>query len=346
MIAISIIMPVYNTKHELLRRAIESILAQSLKAIELILVDDGSINGSGDICDQYAAKDRRVVVIHQDNSGICLARNKAIEIAKGEYIGFCDHDDEYGCNQLLDNYNYAKEYGADVVKYNYEYICLDDAPKYPFEKNLSDGEVVVMDRNMLKKSYSKLRASGAFIFVWNGIYRSEFLRSNNCCFDEYFTIGQEDIDFNNLLVRHLNRMVYNPKSYYRHYRYEKSTSRGMDKEKSYKLIEAQKENFRREVELCNELGLDNRNMVKMRYRNLLYILSTMCRKDFKGGERFYIKVLNEVNDEFFVDGIRIKDARILKGVPNKLCVILFLTKQYKILKFCLWGYINLFLTER
>lgn len=85
----------------------DSILSQSLKDIELILVDDGSTDGSSEKCDEYAKQDCRVVVIHQKNGGICNARNAALKIARGEYIGFSDHDDEFiqGCHEAA--YSFA-----------------------------------------------------------------------------------------------------------------------------------------------------------------------------------------------------------------------------------------------
>ena len=114
-IKVSVIMPVYNSG-EYLKTAVDSILSQSLKEIELILVDDGSTDGSSEKCDEYAKKDKRVVVIHQKNGGICNARNAALKVARGEYIGFSDHDDEYVPGYLEHAYNAAIFNNADLVK--------------------------------------------------------------------------------------------------------------------------------------------------------------------------------------------------------------------------------------
>ena len=84
-IKVSVIMPVYNSG-EYLKTAVDSILSQSLKEIELILVDDGSTDGSSERCDEYAAKDSRVVVIHQKNGGICNARNAALKMPRGNIL--------------------------------------------------------------------------------------------------------------------------------------------------------------------------------------------------------------------------------------------------------------------
>lgn len=98
---ISIIVPVYNIE-EYLPRCIESILNQTYKNLELILVDDGSLDGSGAICDEYAKKDDRVFVIHKENGGSSSARNAGIRQARGEYLGFVDSDD------YIEKYMYEK----------------------------------------------------------------------------------------------------------------------------------------------------------------------------------------------------------------------------------------------
>ena len=116
-------MPVYNSG-KYLKTAVGSILNQSLKDIELILVDDGSTDGSSERCDEYAQQDNRIVVIHQKNGGICNARNAALKIARGEYIGFSDHDDEYLPGFLEHAYTEAKKNNADLT-----IICTNERKK-------------------------------------------------------------------------------------------------------------------------------------------------------------------------------------------------------------------------
>ena len=90
---ISIIVPIYNTE-QYLPRCIDSILSQSLTDFELLLIDDGSIDGSGAICDAFAEKDNRVRVFHKENGGVSSARNLGLNEAKGEWVCFVDSDDE------------------------------------------------------------------------------------------------------------------------------------------------------------------------------------------------------------------------------------------------------------
>lgn len=108
---ITIIVPVYNVE-EYLDRCIDSVMNQTYQNIEIILVDDGSVDRSGAICDSYAKKDSRITVIHKENGGLSDARNEALNIAKGEYFAFVDSDD-----YLADDY----------VEYLYELLIQNEA---------------------------------------------------------------------------------------------------------------------------------------------------------------------------------------------------------------------------
>ena len=90
--SLSIVVPVYNTE-KYLKQCVDSLTSQTLNEIEIILVDDGSTDGSGAICDEYAAKDSRIKVIHKENGGLGFARNSGLEMAQGEFVGFVDSDD-------------------------------------------------------------------------------------------------------------------------------------------------------------------------------------------------------------------------------------------------------------
>ena len=111
---VSIIVPVYNAE-KFLNRCVDSILGQEYRDFELILVDDGSRDMSGSICDAYAKTDERVVVIHKENSGVSDTRNQGIERAKGTYLQFVDSDDWLTPDATKLMVRAAEEHGCDMV---------------------------------------------------------------------------------------------------------------------------------------------------------------------------------------------------------------------------------------
>lgn len=114
-IKVSVIVPVYNVEKYLVY-CIESILCQSFREFELVLIDDGSRDRSGLICDQYAEADSRIIVIHKENGGLSDARNTGIAIARGEYITFIDSDDIVAQGYLKEMLDVVRKTGADIVQ--------------------------------------------------------------------------------------------------------------------------------------------------------------------------------------------------------------------------------------
>lgn len=207
---LSIIMPVYNSK-KYLSGTIESVLSQAFDDFELILVDDGSEDGSGEICDEYAMKDARVRVIHKENEGICPTRNRGMREARGEYIGFCDNDDFFFEGLLADNYALAKKYDADVVRFSRQLT------------NVSDGKVVseiktkgFADRYVPADKFAlyfdEINNTGDGI--WAGIYRREFLMKHNISFCEDMRYGFEDLYFVTQIYMCQPSVVLNSRTYY------------------------------------------------------------------------------------------------------------------------------------
>lgn len=123
---VSIIVPVYNTE-KFLRRCIDSILAQSYKNYELLLIDDGSKDNSGNICDDYGVNDSRIIVFHKENGGLSSARNLGINNVKGVYTIFIDSDDYWmDLNSLSLLVTTAQRYSCDIVRGEYSYVDEDD----------------------------------------------------------------------------------------------------------------------------------------------------------------------------------------------------------------------------
>ncbi len=147
---LSIIVPVYKVE-PYLRRCVDSILAQTFRDFELILVDDGSPDGCPDICDEYAAKDSRIIVIHQKNQGVSAARNAALDIARGEYIGFVDSDDWIEPEMYEKLIDAIKENGTDVAICGSAYADESGVSYRTAEKN----ELSLDQEELIKELFGK-----------------------------------------------------------------------------------------------------------------------------------------------------------------------------------------------
>lgn len=141
---ISVIVPVYNVA-PYLSRTLDSILAQTYSSIEVILVDDGSTDDTGAICDQYSAKDNRIVVIHKSNAGVSAARNDGLRVATGDYIGFVDGDDLLEKDMLKILVKNAKKYRADISVCNMDTVDVDGRLEtvYEYTTKSMDAEEIV-----------------------------------------------------------------------------------------------------------------------------------------------------------------------------------------------------------
>ena len=214
-VKISIIMPAYNVE-EYLPKAIESVLNQSLSDFELILVDDGSIDNSGDICDSYTKKDKRVKVIHQVNSGAHHARNNALKLASGEYVCFFDSDDYIDNNMLEDLYNLAKKYNSNLVisgfyintyYTNDEYIVLDYIPFTSNNEKIEHFD----NRNEFRKLVYKNFDRNMFYPPWNKLYKLSYLKENNISFPITY---RDDFPFVLSVIKDIDKVTYTKNQYY------------------------------------------------------------------------------------------------------------------------------------
>ena len=146
---LSVIVPTYNVE-KYARTCFDSLLRQTLQNIEIILVDDGSTDTSGQICDEYAEKDPRVKVIHQTNRGLGLTRNSGLDVATGEYVGFIDSDD-YAHREMFETlYENAKSCQADLSYCTYRKFSSDEPPA---EEPLNKPELKIWQGEAAIRSY-------------------------------------------------------------------------------------------------------------------------------------------------------------------------------------------------
>lgn len=212
-IKISVIVPVYKVPEEYLRKCIESILNQSLRELEIILVDDGSPDNCGIICDEYAKKDSRINVIHKKNEGVSLARNIGISKARGKYISFVDSDD------WIENDFYEKifEYAID----NDIDIAISGFVK---EINGKSHEVLKKEKSQIfTRQEAQYRLLDRKIYVWglwDKIYKTKLIKGK-VFFDKTLDMG-EDLDFIWKVLEKSKKIGYISLNKY-HYMYRKNS---------------------------------------------------------------------------------------------------------------------------
>lgn len=171
---ISVIVPVYNVE-KFIRRCLDSIINQTLKDLEIILVDDGSTDNSGVICDEYAKLDNRITVIHKENGGLSSARNIGLDFAKGDWIAFVDSDDyiDYKMYEVL--YKNAEKNNCDISVCYFEYINQKGISLYNANKKL--GINGIYDENeFLSFLYKNSETNLICVCVWNKLYKKEIFR--------------------------------------------------------------------------------------------------------------------------------------------------------------------------
>lgn len=212
-IKVSIIMPVYNAI-DYIDVTIKSILNQTYKNFELIIIDDGATDGTGRICKKYADNNANIRYFKQKNEGTCVARNKGIELATGDFIAFSDHDDEYLNNYLEVLVEMVELYEVDVVKcgvfFDEEYADgTIKSRKEEFERE-------ILTQNELVNRYNSLPIS--YFAVWNTLYKTDMLRNNMIRFPEKVRHGQEDYFFNTDIIPFLSKIGFSEKCLYKHYR--------------------------------------------------------------------------------------------------------------------------------
>lgn len=168
---ISIIVPVYNVKNYL-RMCVDSIVNQTYENLEILLLDDGSTDGSAELCDELAETDARIKVYHQKNSGISATRNVGISMAAGEYIGFVDSDDYVDSTMYEKMITKIKEENGDLVICGYQKV--DENNDY-IENDSPIRNEVLNSHEAVKRMYEK--RGWYYVTLWNRLYRRELFQN-------------------------------------------------------------------------------------------------------------------------------------------------------------------------
>jgi glycosyltransferase involved in cell wall biosynthesis len=243
-VQISVIVPVYNAE-QYLKKCVSSISNQTMKNIEVILVNDGSTDESGKLCDEFAASDSRVKVIHKTNEGASSARNTGMAAALGEYIGFVDADDWIEQDMYEVMFSNAKEYDSDAVFCNY----IAESSASTQTVNVNSGGQQIYNKQEIKEKifpcffgykYSELSNYKNYCtftnynsYIWLCIYKRAIIKKAGITFPSERIYFNEDNLFNLSFIYNAKIITHMDKYFY-HYRYNESSLTKIFNDKYFK----------------------------------------------------------------------------------------------------------------
>ena len=321
--SVSVIIPVYNVQ-QYLDRCVRSVLDQTLPDLEVILIDDGSTDQSGSMCDAYAARDARVRVLHLENGGPARARNQGIRAARGTYVGFVDSDDYVDRTMFERLYELAERTGSDIAMCNYA-VDTEGAIR-PMTMNyrpLYSGAEV---KNDLLRRYYTDDHNGLYSMC-NKLLRLSLIRENSLEINEKLRRG-EDAWFIFDCLKAANVVSYLPETLYYYYQNSASIMHNISKDQFEKWTDSRKRLLEENQQLQFPIDLDQF------YGSYLYKTATFCREMVSRGELALVKAV--LKNKFLHRAIPYR-----KNLPVHVRFLLWLTEHHHdrtaIMAYRLWG---------
>ncbi len=218
---VSIVIGIYNVASFLQHNKLKCIFNQTYSDWELILVDDGSTDESGEICDEFARKDNRIKVIHKENGGLGSARNAGLEVAKGDYVWFYDVDDDAHLNLLEYCVGEMEQRNLEMLQFGFKVIT----PSQNIEDNVQLHKGLIEGQDQLRSCFLDIILFVKYGngFMWNKFYRYSFIEKNHLRFDN-LRIQQDEV-FNLKAYQQIQRIYLSSEILYDYYIYEKGNTR-------------------------------------------------------------------------------------------------------------------------
>lgn len=309
---ISIIIPVYNVE-KYLNKCIESVVKQTFKNLEIILIDDGSTDSSGNICDEWKMKDERIIVIHKENGGVSSARNAGLDIAQGEYVGFVDSDD-YIDNQMYEVLlKQTQKFNTELSFCNF----FDVDEKGKKESSNMEYKCILTKKEVMSGMFQNNNENFA---LWNKLVKREKLK--NIKFDENIKI-YEDALFCFQMIENVNSISFCKNNLYFYTDREGSTLMEENiKSKVTTLIAMEKIN-----KILEKNDIQERFQQQCDYIGRVYLYEEISKNQ---NNNINFSTYKDIAKKYLRDGL-LKEKI---GLKNKVKVILavYFTKLYLMIK--------------
>lgn len=309
---ISILVPVYNVENYL-PRCLESIIGQTYQNLEIVLVDDGSTDKSGEICDAYAKKDSRIRVIHQENKGLSMARNAALEVVTGDYILFVDSDDWIEQDMVEYLYQKIKDTGAEIAVCGY--VNIDEKnikTNMNYEEQVLSGEQMLVE--LCRDDKIKNYACGQLIQrdLLKGI---QFPQGRNF----------EDISTTYRWVEKTDKVVFGKEAKYNYYRRGDSITLKKSAKTNFERCKAHEMRYCDLVQRRAELAPILLKQIFIVYRKMVRDgVDRKAERDMlKTSMNFYGQVVGKIIAQAELSVIEKKEAAVLSRYQGGICLKLW-----------------------
>lgn len=311
-ILVSCIVPVYKVPQEYLKECIESLINQTLKKIEIILIDDGSPDNCGEICEEYAKIDRRIKVIHQKNKGLSGARNSGLNIANGQYVTYVDGDDYLEKNGLERLYNYSKKDEYDVIRGQF---FRDSGSKIEkiHTNNVKINKLYNGKEDIVHLKREVLNYNSKISTVWGALYNRKLLIKYKIYNDEDIKQGAEEFVFDFNLYNHVKKAIFTDEYFY-HYRYnDSSISTFSTEENNYMVLKG----FEKVLQSIKENDIEYYEQLYYQFniRILFVIVTTFISGYFNPKNTEKMSVKRKQISKYLKQDI-VKDALKYKYIKN------------------------------
>ena len=315
-VIVSVIIPAYNAE-KYIEDALNSVLKSKYKNIEIIVVNDGSIDRTAEILNEYSEKDSRLLIINEKNAGVSKARNNGIKRAVGKFIFFLDADD------TVDTVAFDKAIGK---------LDLNNTDIWMFPYNITDEQLKFIrkvvpyscEKVITVNEFKKVVMCSSFMnFCWGKFYRTEFIHKNKFEFKAGMRIG-EDVDFQLQIMKQKPRMFYADLTIVNYRQQKNSVMHRFDESYFYNL----EENYKIKKRLAEEINAKKQDYDIM-YRELGIILLSYLRKMCRSKNNTYEikKIMNSEVMKEIVNNMSLDNLKI----GQKVCAKLLKLKRYKVL---------------
>ena len=264
---VSVIVPVYNVPERYLEKCVSSLVNQTLNDIEIILVDDGTPDTSGKLCDDFAKKDSRIKVIHQENKGLCGARNTGVKSSTGEWISFVDGDDWIEPNAYEKLYNIGTKNNVDVVMFGYVKDYPSKSVIMHYDKYFENKKVYNTSEDIAYLQKMILNYNANCAMEPTKFIRKSVIEKYNIYHDEKLRQGAEGIEFNIRLFSKIKSALFLNETFY-HYIYNDESITTVHNEKNHQMVI---DCFKK---IKGEINNDDSEIMGWFYNRMKYVILT------------------------------------------------------------------------